>query len=83
MLIKKLDQNRLTEWKCVEGDEEWIDTHIIFKNHPDGMATRLVFEHTNWKKKTPLFKECTAHWLKYLESLKSYCETGTGSSTSA
>lgn len=78
MTIVKLEQNRLTSWKCFEGKEEWIDTVISMKLVPDGMATKLVFEHAGWKKKTDFFKLATGRWKEFLESLKSYCETGTG-----
>ncbi|MFI5203202.1 MAG: SRPBCC domain-containing protein [Flavobacteriales bacterium] len=78
MNIVKLDQNRLTTWKCTEGDTEWMDTTITFKLVPDGMATKLVFEHAGWKKKTESFKFCTERWGEYMHSIKQYCETGVG-----
>lgn len=78
MRIAKLESNRIVSWECLQGEAEWIGTTITFKLVPDGMATKLVFEHAGWKKKTDFFKTCAQHWGGYMQSIKLYCETGMG-----
>ena len=42
-------------------------------------VTLLDFTHSGWRARTPMFAECNYTWALFLKSLKTYCETGTGS----
>ncbi|WP_300601217.1 SRPBCC domain-containing protein [Niabella sp.] len=63
--------------------------HTLLKAYPeirgqaeqleqDAPATLLIFRHTDWKKDSLMFAECSYTWGQFLRSLKLYCETGTG-----
>jgi uncharacterized protein YndB with AHSA1/START domain len=78
MKITILKDNKTIEWECLEGDKEWIGTTFLFDiEDKDGTAI-LRFSHNNWKEETDFFASCNFNWGYYLNSLKQYCETGTG-----
>jgi uncharacterized protein YndB with AHSA1/START domain len=70
--LKSLDKERL------------LDLHPELEGQAqqqDGNAwTLLMFRHDNWSAYTPMFAECNYTWARFLWSLKSFCETGKGSS---
>ncbi len=78
MEIIELTPNARVVWKCLEGDEQWIGTRIIFDIEDAGTKTILRFAHAEWKRAGDFFATCNYHWGLYMKSLKSYCETGTG-----
>ena len=78
MLIISLNPFTKVEWKCVDGDREWIDTLISFELEPQQDKTILRFSQKNWKAETDFFASCNYNWGRYMISLKNYCETGTG-----
>lgn len=78
MRIVKLEEDRKVEWKCIEGDEEWVGTTLVFSLEPDDGRTILRFSHGEWRAATDFFASCNYHWGFYMRSLKSYCETGAG-----
>jgi uncharacterized protein YndB with AHSA1/START domain len=78
MRIVRLEKNKLVEWECIRGHEEWIDTTFIFELEADQKVTKLRFKHCGWREKSDMFASCNYHWGFYLHSLKHYCETGEG-----
>ena len=58
MEITKLEQNRRVEWKCFQGDKEWIDTTFVFDIEAKEEDTVLRFTHGNWKEETDFFASC-------------------------
>lgn len=66
------------EWECVAGDEEWLSTRVVFDLEPQGDQTMVRFLHGGWREMTDYFASSNYNWGYYLTSLKSYCETGTG-----
>lgn len=78
MKVLALETNRLVEWECVEGDEQWIGTLFKFDLEKQGDQTLLRFSHTEWRDMTDFYAHCNYHWGYYLKSLKTYCETGRG-----
>lgn len=77
-ILNLLHQERV-EWECMVGDPEWVGTRFVFEllGREDG-GTDLRFMHAGWRKATDFFGSCNYNWGYYLRSLKSYCETGTG-----
>jgi hypothetical protein len=45
------------------------------------MADIRRFAHSGWRTVTDMFAACNYDWAQFLASLKSYCETGTGTPT--
>ncbi|MDX1699951.1 MAG: SRPBCC domain-containing protein [Melioribacteraceae bacterium] len=78
MKITRLEKNRMVEWECIVGDEEWIGTKFLFTLEPNEDRTIIRFSHFDWKSETDFFASCNYHWGYYLRSLKLYCETGKG-----
>jgi len=78
MNVLALDPNRLVEWECFEGDEQWVGTRFEFALEKQGDQTLLRFVHTGWRDMTDFFAHCNYQWGYYLGSLKRFCETGTG-----
>ena len=78
MKITNLLKNKKVEWKCLEGDKEWIGTTFLFDLEEKDGSTILRFSHNNWKEETDFFASCNYNWGYYMKSLKQYCETGEG-----
>ena len=78
MKITNLLNNKKVEWKCLEGDKEWIGTTVLFDLEEKDGGTILRFSHNNWKEETDFFASCNYNWGYYLKSLKQLCETGKG-----
>ena len=78
MKITNLLNNKKVEWKCLEGDKEWIGTTFLFELEEKDEYTILRFSHNNWREETDFFASCNYNWGYYLKSLKQYCETGEG-----
>jgi uncharacterized protein YndB with AHSA1/START domain len=78
MEVTHLEPNSHVGWTCVGGDKEWIGTKLTFEmvDYKDGCM--LIFSHLDWAHETEFFGFCNHHWGRYLDSLKSLCETGTG-----
>ena len=78
MEITKLLDGKGIYWKCVDGDKEWIGTNLSFELENRDGVTFLKFSHINWKEESEFYGLCSHHWGRYLDSLKSLCETGKG-----
>ncbi|MGB5892554.1 MAG: SRPBCC domain-containing protein [Ignavibacteriaceae bacterium] len=78
MKITNLQDSKSVEWECLKGDKEWIGTTYLFDLEEKDGNTILRFSHNNWKEETDFFASCNYNWGYYLNSLKQYCETGTG-----
>lgn len=78
MKVIKLETNSIAEWECVNSIEEWVGTYIRFDLEEINGQTLLRFTHGGWKAETDMFAGCTYDWARFMTSLKSLCETGTG-----
>lgn len=78
MRVTNLQPNKIVEWECVSGDDEWIDTKFKFSLELKDQRTVLRFEHSDWGMETDFFAHCNYNWGYYLRSLKLYCENGCG-----
>ncbi len=78
MKITTLNSPIEVVWECVDGDKEWIGTNLSFEMNEKEGTTLLKFSHLNWAGETEFFGFCSHHWGRYLDSLKSLCETGNG-----
>lgn len=78
MEVVQLIPNKKVEWKCINSIEEWVGTSISFDLEEKEDRTILRFAHSDWRAVTDTFAGCTYDWGRFLASLKSLCETGTG-----
>ena len=78
MKINRLEENKLIEWECLEGDKEWIGTTYRFEFESKENNTILRFTHGDWREETDFFASCNYQWGYYMRSIAKYCETGTG-----
>jgi uncharacterized protein YndB with AHSA1/START domain len=78
MLIETLRPNKHVQWRCLGDHPEWTDTEVIFELTADADGTTLRFSHRKWKSSDGMLARCSYDWARYLTSLKSYLETGTG-----
>ena len=66
-------------WTCVGGAEQWAGASIRFDVQNQEGGSRLVFRQgygTEIDEES--FGVYNFNWAYYLESLRNYCETGTG-----
>src|SRR5690606_10894333 len=78
MKVIELTSNEKVAWECVESTDEWLGTTIAFELEGKGETTLLRFTQAGWKGVTGMFAGCTYDWARFMASLKSLCETGTG-----
>ena len=78
MRVTGLEPSRKVQWECIDGDEEWVGTKIVFDLEKQGEQTLLRFHHTDWRQMTDFYASCNYNWGFYMRSLKTYCETGKG-----
>jgi len=80
--VASMNPNRKLVWRCISRENIWSDTEIRFTLEPKAGATpptTLVrFDHAGWTETTDSLRECAMSWAYFLESLKLYLETGTG-----
>lgn len=78
MKVAELSDNKRTEWECTQSIEEWTGTRIAFDLEERNGNTLLRFTHGGWRAATDMFAVCSYDWARFLRSLKTFCETGTG-----
>jgi uncharacterized protein YndB with AHSA1/START domain len=78
MKVTELISNKKAQWECIDSIEEWIGTSISFNLEEKNGNTLVRFTHGDWQAVTDTFAGCSYDWARFLKSLKSYCETGTG-----
>jgi uncharacterized protein YndB with AHSA1/START domain len=80
MKVVELVENEKVVWECIAADSEpaWVGTSVSFELAEKDGRTAVLFRHLNWKEVSECFRFCNYNWAMFLFSLKSYCETGTG-----
>lgn len=76
MKVIDLQPNQRAEWECINDNDEWTGTHIIFEIEEKEDTSYLHFKQTGWKVQTEFYGNCSFHWARHLIILKHYCETG-------
>lgn len=78
MRVDLLEAPELVHWECIGGPDEWVGTSVAFRIEGDD-KTVLRFWHGGWEFEDGALPRCSFQWARYLDSLRRYCETGTGS----
>jgi uncharacterized protein YndB with AHSA1/START domain len=76
MKVIDLQPDKRAEWECMNDNDEWTGTHIIFEIEEKEGVCYLHFKQTGWKAQTEFYGNCSFHWARHLIMLKHYCETG-------
>jgi uncharacterized protein YndB with AHSA1/START domain len=78
MEVTRLDPSGHVNWNCVEGQEEWVGTKLVFDLSGKDDETVVLFTHADWREPVEFMAHCSARWAYFLLSLKSYLEIGKG-----
>jgi uncharacterized protein YndB with AHSA1/START domain len=76
--ITEFAQPTRIAWHCTTQGNSWCDTDIIFEFEAQGDRTVVRFDHLGWPEVTDRFRDCSASWVYFLESLRSLLEEGRG-----
>lgn len=79
MEVRRLEENRLVEWSCVEHAPLWQDNTFRFELEPREAGSLLMFTQ-EYAAEIPAeeYGRYNFNWGYYLLSLKRLCETGEG-----
>jgi uncharacterized protein YndB with AHSA1/START domain len=90
MIVQELIPERLIVLECVEANhfhegmplsirDEWLGTKLRWEIAPHGEGTRITFIHEGLVPALECYEICKAGWeYFFVNSLKSYLETGVG-----
>ncbi len=76
MEVLELAAPKLVEWRCVNGPDEWVGTHVEFALEGAGDHTVMRFAHTGWREPSDFMAHCSAQWAVHLLGLKNGLEGG-------
>lgn len=80
--IDELQPMEKVLWTCVQnGNPAWINTKLEFEIKKSKEGSELIFTHKNFDAKwkgTPPYQMTIDGWQFFMNSLKSFCETGKG-----
>jgi len=79
MRIAALEPVRRVEWKGVGGEQAWLENRFIFDLGERNGMTLLTFTQDYARElDDETYGRFNFNWGYYLESLREFCETGTG-----
>ncbi|MEO8086568.1 MAG: SRPBCC domain-containing protein [Bacteroidota bacterium] len=80
--IDELQVDKKVEWTCVQnGNPVWVNSKLSFEIEKTNDGCSLTFIHNNFDEKwkdTPPYVMTVDGWKFFMQSLKSFCETGKG-----
>lgn len=76
--IAELDVNRKVRWISRQGPPYWSGTSVTWQLMPVHNGTTLVFTHDGFAQVDQAYERVRENWKYFLDSLKSYLETGKG-----
>ena len=76
MRVVDLQPDRRVEWLCLNENDEWSGTQIIFEIAEQNNLCFLNFHHNGFRAETEFMATCSYHWARHLWILKHLCETG-------
>lgn len=75
----RLEPDRLVQWTCLGGHDNWIDDTFTFAFTAVEGGTRVLFKQEYAQELADdVYGTYNFNWGYYLASLKTLCETGTG-----
>lgn len=79
MRVDLLEPPELVHWECTGGPDEWVGTKVAFRIEGIDGVSNVRFWHGEWEFEDGVLPRCSFQWAMYLDSLRRYLETGTGS----
>ena len=78
--VDAMEPGKSVLWSVVDNSKHdgWIGTNVNFSLSESGKGTKLKFTHSGFPEEMPGFEQTAGGWQHFLQSLKSYVETGTG-----
>ncbi len=76
--VAELDQDKKVHWISRQGPPQWARTSVTWQLEPVQNGTKVVFTHDGFAQADEVYKQTQANWEYFLDSLKSYLETGKG-----
>lgn len=76
--VAELDQNAKVRWISRQVPPQWTGTSVTWQLTPVHNGTRVVFTHDGFARVDAAYESTRRNWQYFLDSLKSYLETGKG-----
>ena len=76
--VAELDQDEKVHWISRQGPPQWAGTSVTWQLTPIHNGTKLVFTHEGFAQVDEAYAQTRGNWAYFLDSLKSYLETGKG-----
>ena len=78
--VEKIDPGKSLQWSVVDNSKHsgWVGTTVDFALSEGGATTNLKFVHAGFPEDMPGFEQTAGGWQHFMQSLKSYVETGSG-----
>jgi uncharacterized protein YndB with AHSA1/START domain len=76
--VAELDQDKKVHWISRQGPPQWAGTSVTWHLEPVQNGTKVVFTHDGFAQADEVYKQTQGNWEYFLDSLKSYLETGKG-----
>jgi uncharacterized protein YndB with AHSA1/START domain len=76
--VAELDQDEKVHWISRQGPPQWTGTSVTWQLTPVQNGTTLVFTHDGFAQVDDTYEQTRGNWDYFLDSLKSYLETGKG-----
>lgn len=76
--IAALDAGKKVYWIIKKGAPHWTDTSVTWQLTPVETGTKVFFSHDGFARNNEPFEQTRRNWEYFLDSLKSYLETGKG-----
>lgn len=78
MKVSEEKPNEKLVWECTESAHGWIGHTFVFTLDENEGKTRVRFSHNGWDEQGDFYALCSFSWGRYMESLRQYCQTGSG-----
>jgi uncharacterized protein YndB with AHSA1/START domain len=76
--VAELDQNKKVHWITRLGPPAWAGTSVTWQLEPLPNGTQVVFTHDGFAQADAAYTRTQGNWDCFLDSLKSYLESGKG-----
>ncbi len=76
--VAELDAGEKVHWISRQGPPQWAGTSVTWQLTPVHNGTKLVFTHDGFAQVDEGYAQTRGNWDYFLDSLKSYLETGKG-----
>lgn len=76
--VVELDPEKTMRWMSRQGPPHWAGTSVTWQLTPAQSGTRVLFTHEGFAQVDAAYEQTRGNWRYFLDSLKSYLETGKG-----